>query len=112
MQSWTHYEKTWKEFYEEELSKPGTYIKVRTKWYEGTPREEIKINEYLIGDINPDGGTCSCCAYVSDKDIIMCYLVPKEREVLVERVQEYLNDIITAHELATMFVQILDVEKK
>lgn len=55
------YNKTWEEFFSDELNEPGTIIETESG------------SEYLIGDINTTGGICDCCTGINKNTIIVNY---------------------------------------
>lgn len=59
---WIDYFKTFDDFRNEGLSTPGTLI------------EKDGGQKFLIGDINPVGGTCGCCPDILPASIIKRYL--------------------------------------
>lgn len=62
------YGKTFKEFVEEGLNLPGVVILVAAR--ENFHAED---SEYLIGEINGNGGACNCCALIYKDDTVISY---------------------------------------
>jgi hypothetical protein len=69
MSEWIKYEKTWEEFGDAGLNKPGTLICVQDF------NDLSKQHVFLIGDVNVLAGLCDCCRDMHDKQTVIRYRV-------------------------------------
>ena len=66
---WIKYGKTWEQFCEARLNKPGTQIDLQCR------NDLTKHKLYLIGDVNELGGCCDDCMVFHEDQTIIRYRV-------------------------------------
>jgi len=82
---WIEYGKEWRQFWiHDKLSRSGLLIEMNIEVYDHTEGEEDfhtrENKQFLIGDINENGGVCDDCRDFEMEDIVLRYKVVYEAE--------------------------------